>query len=215
MRLSVAGSAAVNVLSDTTLAYIAAGAIVNATDGSPGTGPGVMVTAADLLNLLSTGGAAAVGGSAGFGAGVDVDSITKNTQAYIATANVLADGDVLVEAFSAETLTSITASVGLGGEDGVAGSASVYVLTITTRAFIGDDPSNPTTGATNVQASGSMLVSASDSTALDILVGQPLRLRCSEHRRGGRRPGHHQDDRGLHRRRRERRRLGTGQPDPG
>ncbi len=72
-----AGSATVNVLSDTTHAYIAAGASVTATDNSPGNGPGVMVAAADLLSLLSTAGAAAAGGGDGLGAGVDVDSITK------------------------------------------------------------------------------------------------------------------------------------------
>ena len=55
-----------------------------------------MVTAADPLTLLSTAGALAGGGDAGLGAGVDVDSITKNTQAYIATATVTADGNVLV-----------------------------------------------------------------------------------------------------------------------
>jgi hypothetical protein len=168
---SLAGSATVNVLNDTTLAYIAAGAVVSATDDAPGTGPGVMVSAGDLLSLLSTAGAAAAGGDDGLGVGADVDSISKNTEAYIATANVAADGDVLVTASSAENLTSISASVGLGGETGVAGSASVYVLSITTRAFIGDDPSNPTPGATNVLASGSILVSASEQTLLNIISG--------------------------------------------
>lgn len=170
-EVSLAGSATVNVVSDCTHAYIAAGATVSATDDSPGNGPGVMVTAADLLALLGTAGAAAASGDDGVGAGVDVESITKNTQAYIATATVTADGDVLVEASSSELLTSITASLALGAEAGVAGSASVYVLKITTRAFIGDDPSKPTSGATNVGAGGSMLVSASGQTVLNIISG--------------------------------------------
>ena len=105
------------------------------------------------------------------GAGVDVDSITKNTQAFIATANVTAEGNILVDAFSSESLTSVTASVGISGNVAVAGSAGVYVLNITTRAWIGDDPSNPTAGATNVQAGGSILVSRLEQTLLDLLSG--------------------------------------------
>src|SRR5208337_2285287 len=159
----IAGSVAVNVLNDTTLAYVAAGANLDATDGAPGSGPGVMVTAADPLTLFSTAGALAGGGDAGVGAGVDVDSITKNTQAYIATATVTADGDVLVQAKSAEDLTSITAAVGASGSVAIVGSAGVYVLGITTQAYIGNDA--------NVQASGSILVAASEATVLDLLSG--------------------------------------------
>ena len=169
--VGVAGSMAINVLNDTTLAYVAAGATVTATDGAQGSGPGVMVTAADPLTLFSTAGALAAGGDAGLGVGADVDSITKNTQAFIATATVKADGDVLVQAKSAENLTSITAAVGASGTVAVVGSAGVYVLGITTRAFIGNDPSNPTAGSTNVQAGGSILVAASESTVLDLLSG--------------------------------------------
>jgi hypothetical protein len=169
--VGAAGSVAVNVLNDTTLAYISAGANVNATNSLPGTGPGVIVTAADPLTLFSTAGALAVGGDAGLGIGADVDSITKNTQAYIATAAVTADGNILVQAKSSEGLTSITAAVGASGSVAVVGSASVYVLNITTRAFVGDDPNNPTAGSTNVQADGSVLIAASEATVLDLLSG--------------------------------------------
>ena len=168
---AIAGSVAVNDLKYTTLAYVAPGANITATDDSPGNGPGVMVTAADLLTLLSTSGALAAGADAGLGAGVDIDSITKNTQAYIATATVTTDGNVLVQAISAENLTSVTGAVGLSGDVAIAGSAGVYVLGITTRAFIGDDPDNPTSGATTVQASGNILVAASEQTMLNILTG--------------------------------------------
>ncbi len=171
LAAAIAGSVAVNDLKYTTLAYVLPGASITATDSSPGTGPGVMVTAADALTLLSTSGALAAGADAGLGAGVDIDSITKNTQAYIATATVAADGNVLVQAISAENLTSVTGAVGISGTVAIAGSAGVYVLGITTRAFIGDDPDNPTSGATTVQASGSILVAASEQTGLNILTG--------------------------------------------
>ena len=152
----------------------AAGRTVIATDGTPGNGPGVMVTAADPLRLSARPVRWPPAADAGLGAGVDVDSITKNTQAYIATATVTADGDVLVQAKSAENLTSITGSVGhqrhRGGRPGFGQRLRAGIAT---RAFIGDDPSNPTSGATNVQAGGSILVAASERTLLDLLSGEP------------------------------------------
>ncbi len=171
LTAAIAGSVAVNDLKYTTLAYVDQGANITATDGAPGTGPSVMVTAADPLTLLSTSGALAGGLDAGLGAGVEIDSITKNTEAYIATATVAADGDVVVQAMSAENLTSLSGAVGASGTVAVTGAAGVYVLGITTRAFIGNDPNNPTSGATTVQASGSILVAASEQTVLNILSG--------------------------------------------
>jgi mucin-19 len=168
---AIAGSIAVNVLKYTTLASIDQGATITATNAAPGSGPGVMVTAADPLTLLSAAGAFAGGADAGLGAGVDIDSITKNTQAFIATAGATADGNVLVQAKSSENLTSVTGAVGISGTVAIAGSAGVYVLAITTRAFIGNDPLNPTAGSTSVQASGSILVAASEQTVLNILTG--------------------------------------------
>ena len=155
------------------------------------------------------------------GVGVDIDSITKNTQAYIGTANVTADGDVLVQAKSAENLSSITAAVAVSinvnpagfASAAVAGSAAVYVLNITTRAFIGNDPDNPTSsGSTNVQADGSILVAASETTALDLISGRLRRLRLATVGAVGDRAGHHQDHPGVHRGRRDVGALGLGSP---
>ena len=98
-------------------------------------------------------------------------SLTKDTEAYIATATVNADGNVVVQAASNESMTSISASIGVGGSVGIAGSAGIYVVEVTTRAFIGNDPTNPTLGATSVTASGSVLVGASEATTLDLLSG--------------------------------------------
>jgi hypothetical protein len=169
--LGLAGSVAVNDLNNTTLAYVGAGATVTASGGTPGNGPGLIVTAADPLSLFTTAGALAAGGDAGLGAGVNVDKIVKNTQAYIATATVSANGNVLVQARSAEKTTSITAMVGASGTVAIDGSGNVYVLNITTRAFIGNDPMNPTAGATSVQTAGSLVVEALDSTLLNLLSG--------------------------------------------
>jgi hypothetical protein len=173
---SVAGSIAVNVLNDTTMAYIAPGAVVNATANLPGTGPGVMVAADDRLTLLSTAGTLAFGISAtpniGVGVGADIDSITRNTQAFVAAANVTADGNVLVQAQSSENLTSITASVAVSLNldpetlfisGAVSGSLGVYVLNVSTEAYLGDNAT--------VHAGGSVLVAASEATALNLLSG--------------------------------------------
>jgi hypothetical protein len=176
-NFGVAGSAAINVLNETTLASVGAGATVNATDNAPGNGPSLIVRAADPLSVFSTGGAVAIGGDAGIGAGVDIGSITKNTQADILTATVTADGDVQVQALSSEQIGSITGAVAGSSSVAVAGSAGIYVLSITTRAFIGPDNDttnafgDPTTGSTSVHASGSILVAAAETTTLNLLSG--------------------------------------------
>ncbi len=97
--------------------------------------------------------------------------LTKDTEAWIANANVTADGDVTVQATSSEKVTSISASVALGGEAGIAGSAGVSLIDVTTRAFIGKDPDNSTAGAADVLASGSILVQASEATIVNAISG--------------------------------------------
>jgi hypothetical protein len=183
-EVGVAGSASVNVISDTTLAYVDNGAKLNENFGTAGSGTGVMVTAADPLTLQSTAGslAASVSDNANVdvGIGVDVDSITKTTQAYIGTADVLANGDVLVQALSAENLASTSASLvaainvnpdELGASAAIAGSAAVYVLNITTQAYIGSDSTTTSSGSTNVLADGSILVAATETNTLTLISG--------------------------------------------
>jgi hypothetical protein len=169
----VAGSATVNVWHDTTLAYVDHGTTVNATSMQFGVTPSVLIQATDTTTIFSTAGALALGGSAGIGAGVDVGVITKDTEAYIATATVTAGGDVRVLATSSETITSIDASVSVGGSAAVAGNAGVYVLNVTTRAFIGLDPRNSSavSGPTMVTAGGTVQLASSEVTQLSTLAG--------------------------------------------
>jgi len=163
----VAGSATINVWNDTTRAYIDHGASVDAS-GRSGTTPNVALLASDTTTLFSTAGALSGGGSAGIGAGIDVGVITKNTQAYIATASVNAGGNVIVQAESSETITSVVASLGVGGSVGIAGSIGVYVLSVTTRAFIGldEEDQNAVGGPTNVTARGNVEVAANEATSM-------------------------------------------------
>ena len=158
----VGGSATVNILNDTTTAQVQYGASVSASGGS-----GVTVLAADPTTLTSTADELAAGIDAGVGVGVDVGLITKDTEASITSASVNAGGTVAVLGGSNESITSLTAEVALGGAAGVAGSAGVYVVNVTTRAFIGSSQSAPA----DVEAGGSVLVQAAESTTFREVTG--------------------------------------------
>jgi hypothetical protein len=132
----VAGSATVTVLSEKHWPSSTA-ARVNQASGAA-EGQRVEVRASDETLLFSLAGALAGGGTAGIGAGADVLVINKQTEAQIAaSAAVEARNNVIVRAYSDEYLTSISAALGAGGTAGIGGAASVPVLDISTRAFIG------------------------------------------------------------------------------
>ncbi|HUU83030.1 MAG TPA: hypothetical protein VM243_05950, partial [Phycisphaerae bacterium] len=174
----VAGSAAVNVLDETTLAYVDQGAVIN--DNTQGANAGsnaaqdVNVLASAETEILSVAGGLAGGGTAGVGAGADVAVVNKETRAYLWASTVDARQDVKVRANSAEDFLSISVALGVGGTAGIAGSGGVYTVDNTTRAFIGDDPHDTidlSGTTTTVVAEGSVLVSAVDDTEMDIIAG--------------------------------------------
>jgi hypothetical protein len=136
-------------------------------------GQTVNVLASDELSLFSLAGAASIGGSAGIGAGADVGVVTKRTEARIDDSAVVnAENDVEVRARSVEDVSSLSAALGGGGSAGIAGAAGVYVMNLTTIASIGSERTETLTpeGAT-VQAGDSVVVSAEDSTELDLIGG--------------------------------------------
>lgn len=156
----VAGSASVNVLNETTRAFLDSGVVVDATSATPG----VDVTASDTTALLGVAGALSIGGTAGVGASADVGVLDKTTEGFIApNASVDADGNVLVRALSNEAITSIAPGGSVGGSAGIAGSAGVEVMDVTTRAFVGN--------AARVDTDGSVLVDAEESNNMDVLAG--------------------------------------------
>ncbi len=172
--VGVAGSATVNVLNETTHAYIADGAQVNADLTGASLTQDVNLLAQDQTTILGIAGAIGGAGSVGVGAGADVVVITKNTDAHIGSGTTVnANQNVFIQALSDEDLTSISASGSIGGSVGVAGSAGVYTLDNTTRAFIGDDPEDAvnSTAAANVHAVGNVLVAADNQTELDVIAG--------------------------------------------
>ncbi|MEO8133499.1 MAG: hypothetical protein ABI831_05960, partial [Betaproteobacteria bacterium] len=167
----VAGSAVVNVINQTTEAFFDRDVTVTTT----GAGNVGANASADTL-LSGLGGALAAGGSAGIGAGVDVGVLSKVTQAYIAPGgNVNASGTVSVTARSTEDILSISAALGAGGSAAVLGSASVYPVNVTTRAFITGENADPRKGTpanpTVVHAHGDVVISASDMSHYDIISG--------------------------------------------
>jgi hypothetical protein len=112
-------------------------------------------------------------GSVGVGVGADVLYLQKDTQAYMdsgVTAHV--DGDIDVSARSSEDITSVAAGISIGGTAGIGINASVHVLDLSTRAFIGDDPDEAagSAGAGDVHALGTVRIAADDETEMDKFV---------------------------------------------
>ena len=166
----IAGSATVEVLNNTTTASIGSNAKVNCVGAGcsvpVGTLPtsSVVVTATDRTTLSAAAGMLAVGGTAGVGAGADVQVITKNTSASVGDGSfVNARGDVVVSAISSENLLSISVGGTVGGTAAVAINAAVPVLSITTTARLG--------ASTVVVAGGNVIVSADESLTLTVVAG--------------------------------------------
>ena len=200
--VAVAASAIVNDVTETTTAYVGAGATVQATNTSPTVEPGLAVRAFDNTRLLGIAGALSGAGSVAVGAGADVGLVTKRTQAYLAAGvHVQADKDIRVEADSAEELLSFAVAGGGAGSVSVMGSAGVYLPDITTRAFIGDDPDDGLTvpGTTDVHAQGTVLVAADDHLELDLIAGSAGGAGSVGIGASARRERGDQEDRGLHR----------------
>ncbi|GGD47721.1 leukotoxin LktA family filamentous adhesin [Sinisalibacter lacisalsi] len=121
------------------------------------------ISASDTSTLFAASGAAGVGGTAGVGAGVAVGVLTKTTTAEIGASARVASGNVVVDAQSWETLTNITAGVGVGGKAGLAGAVTVLSVTPTTTARIGQ--------LAEVHANGNVAVLADGKTVIDMLDG--------------------------------------------
>lgn len=172
--VGAAGAAVVNVLDETTIASIGRNATITTSNGAlPGT-PGVTVTATDTTLGVSVAGSLAAAGTASAGIGADVAKVTKDTEAFI-DSNVTAtvEGDIVVKATSTEQFTSVAAGLAAGGSVGVSLDASVHVLDLTTRAFIGDDPNDQiaSAGAGDVHAQGNVVVGSDDQVKVDNVVG--------------------------------------------
>ena len=175
----IAGSVVVNILNETTRAFVDRSSTVNASGN-------LKVYADDQSKIVSVAGTFALaGGSAGVGVGADVGAVTKRTEAFIES-NVHAStgGNIDIRANSFEQITSIAAGVALSSGAAINVDADVHVLNVTTRAFIGDDPDflygsstetidtgDDSAGEGNVHATGSISISADEHTTLNAITG--------------------------------------------
>ncbi|MFO0840973.1 MAG: hypothetical protein U0797_01060 [Gemmataceae bacterium] len=160
-RVGLAGSLSLSVLDLTTEAKVGQG--VNL--GTP-----LSVIAADDTNITGVGGAAALGSTAGIGAGVDVQTATKRTRATLDSSaarptvvNSSRPGDVVVRALSTGTQLSTSAAAGVGLQAGLAGGASGVRVDNATLATVGP--------AAVVSSQSNLIVSAEDTTNLTSVAG--------------------------------------------
>ena len=143
------------VLNDTTDAYIGS---ANGTGRvTVMAGGNVLVDASDDTVLFSVAGDLGIGLSiGGFGAGVDVLVLTKDTEAFIGHGSLVSGSSDTVQAESSETITSVAAAGGGGLFVGLGGGVSVEVINGKTYAYVG-------TGATVTATGGAINVTASDT----------------------------------------------------
>ncbi|KKK65909.1 hypothetical protein LCGC14_2969400, partial [marine sediment metagenome] len=154
---AVAVSAAVNIISANTEAYIGSNAQINTT-GSPADGQSVIVGAANDFRHIAVSGALAVSGGGSVAPAVDVTVLTNTTSARIdGGAVVNADDDVIVTADAAEDILLVGVGIA-GGLVGFGGAVGVLIVNNTTEAKVGG----------NITAGGNVFVSANDDT--DVLV---------------------------------------------
>ncbi|WP_262927846.1 hypothetical protein [Microbacterium sp. NIBRBAC000506063] len=124
-------------------------------------------------------GQVAIGGTAGVGAGADVQVITKDVRAWIAPgAAVAANGNITIDATSNDKIVSISAGGSGGGTVGVSVNASVSVFSLTTVASVGEvcEAANPTaancaSSRATVIAGGSVRIAALGELEVDVIVG--------------------------------------------
>ena len=159
--VGVAGSVVVDVMNDSTKAHVD-------DDVQIGDAPsaGLHVSATDTTSILSIAGAIAIGGTAGVGAGVDIEVVTKDTEAWLAgtvNASLGATGDATVIANSSETLTSIAVGGGFAGTAAVNVNVGVPVFSITTIAYIA--------GGATLTTGGSVQVAANESLGMNVIGG--------------------------------------------
>lgn len=174
------GSALVNVVSNTTDAHLGKNVhvsqytedqTINAYKST------VLVAAGSDYNELGLGGALAISGTAGVGAGAGVSVITNRTTAYIDDGSIIktcitddtsyvnqeTDRDVWVKAAAGENIITAAAAVGGSANVGAAGSGVINVLDDTTKAYVGKN--------TIIDVGNNLRVLALDTTKVTAVAG--------------------------------------------
>ena len=170
-RFGVAGSGGVTVINRKVKASIGEDARVNQTTTTAVATQSVLVLASDRSDVIGVAGSVALGGIAGVGAGADIGVYTKHTEAWIGSgAKVSALGDVRVLANSEDKITSAAVSAAGGLTAGIAGAVDVYVINVTTKAYV--DASRTVSGTahtTTVNADGTVQIAAESKSEIDFI----------------------------------------------
>ena len=166
----VGGSAAVNVVTSTTSAYIG-DADINQ-DPTASTERSVEVTADSNSNLIAVSGSGGGAGAAAVGGVLNVNTLAKSTKAFIGEgAAVAADKNVIVSAASAQNIVAAGISIQGAGAAAVGGAATVNVVANTTEAFIGSARDDTTKTAATVDSDGNVVLEAGDDTLVVAVAG--------------------------------------------
>ncbi|MYM61955.1 LEPR-XLL domain-containing protein [Pseudomaricurvus sp. HS19] len=163
----VAGTVAVSVINETTIAHVHDGVTIDS-------GADIRVKAEDHTELYNIAGNVAGGGTAAVGASFDVASVIKSTHAnlgdpddgsaYVASdpgVTATAGGNVLVEALASEQIVSVAIGIAGAGTAAVGVNGAVYVLGLDTHATIGENA--------RVAAEGSVVLDALQDTEIDMI----------------------------------------------
>ena len=170
--VGVAGAAVLNLLTEQTQAHIDDGATVNASTAGANPNQSVNLLAWDVTAVSSRAGGTSTSNIAGIGGGADIGVINKQTEAFIANststpatpARVNAARNVMLQALNQEGVLSISGTASSGNSAAaIAGAASVYTVNDTTEAYVG--------AGTTVEAGGSVMIAANDSTAMNLTAG--------------------------------------------
>ncbi|WP_233151895.1 hypothetical protein, partial [Pelomonas sp. KK5] len=171
---AVAGSVVVNVLNETTLAGVDDSSTFNVATAAAGTQANLAINANDQTDIISVAGSVAASSSVGVGLGATVNTISKDTEARMGSGVTgLTDGNLQITSGSRESVASVSAGVAASSSVGVAANANVQVLNVTTRALLGDDPSDAkaNAGAGDVHAQGSIVVAADETSDFNLITG--------------------------------------------
>ncbi len=155
------GSANILIVGGVTRAAILAGAVV-ADDGAH-LDQSVVLLADHESETYGVAGSATAAVGATAGAAIDGVLFLKLVEASI-SGTVDANRDVLVRAYSIQTVFSLSGTANAALAAALAGAGGLHVVVVTTRAFVGS------TG--DVAADGSVVVAADDDTWVDIIAGQ-------------------------------------------
>jgi hypothetical protein len=161
--LAASGMVSVNVVTDTTEAYLTSSSLENAT------GTGLTVHAEDSSQIVAIGGNLALseGGSLGLGIAVSYNAITSTVQAYldgtdVGTAAIAYAGPITIQADNTSEIDGFTvgAAAAVGNDKTVAatGSVSVNIINDTIHAFIDDHSA--------VHVAGSVAIESSDASKI-------------------------------------------------